>query len=220
MKLFFLLLLTILFSEVFAQQIKIGESTSTFSVGSKPCISLVIPYANVELASDALKSLMKDWGKHKSSKGEHVVLQGSSKTLGAKPFDAYATISEEKNGESTTIYFAVDLGGAFLTKKDHADQYQLWNKRLQEFGVKTASESVSIELATANEELKNLNSDQKKLEKDLQDYQSEIEKLKKQITDNEKKIEENKKDQGVKTNEIKTQETKVNAIEKKKKSIN
>ena len=49
---------------------------------------LSIPFATKEQVEDALKSLMKDWGKHKTHKEEHTVLIGSSKAVGDKTFDA------------------------------------------------------------------------------------------------------------------------------------
>ena len=110
-----LLLLFALISSVisFSQEVVISESDYTFSLGNKSAIMVSIPFATKEQVEDALKSFMKDWGKHKSSKGEHTVIQGSSKAMGDKLFDAYAVITESK-GEQFSIQFGIDLGGAFL----------------------------------------------------------------------------------------------------------
>ena len=83
---------------------------------------LSIPFATKEQVEDALKSLMKDWGKYKTHKEEHTVLIGSSKAVGDKTFDAYAVITEKK-GEQFSIQFGIDLGGAFLNKQSWFNKF-------------------------------------------------------------------------------------------------
>ena len=217
-KTFFLLFALICSVISFSQEVVISESDYTFSLGNKSAIMVSIPFATKEQVEDALKSFMKDWGKHKSSKGEHTVIQGSSKAMGDKLFDAYAVITESK-GEQFSVHFGIDLGGAFLNKKDHPAQFAVWAKSLTDFAVKTATNIVDNEESIAKDVLKSLTSDQTKLEKDEKDYTTEIESLKKQIATNERLIAESKTNQANKQAEIKSQAEKVSALEKKKKAI-
>jgi hypothetical protein len=217
-KSFFFLFTLICSALAFSQELEISESNYTFSVGNKPTIMLSIPFATKEQVEDALKSLMKDWGKHKTHKEEHTVLIGSSKAVGDKTFDAYAVITEKK-GEQFSIEFGVDLGGAFLNKKDHPEQFDVWSKLLNNFGVKTATSIINNELDEANRAQNKFISEQKQLENDIKDYQNDIEKMKKEIVDNEKRIEETKSKQIAKQADIKKQEEVLEALRKKMKSI-
>jgi hypothetical protein len=202
----------------FSQEVIISESNYTFSVGNKPAIMVDIPFATKEQVEDALKSFMKDWGKYKSHKDEHTVLIGSSKAVGDKTFDAYAVITEKK-GEQFSIQFGIDLGGAFLNKKDHPEQYVVWSKLIKDFGVKTVTSLINKELDAANEVQNKFMSEQKQLENDIKDYQNEIEKMKKEIADNEKRIEETKSKQTAKQADIKKQEEVLEDLRKKMKAI-
>jgi hypothetical protein len=184
-KTFFLLFALICSAFAFSQELEISESNYTFSVGNKPAVMLSIPFATKEQVEDALKSFMKDWGKHKTHKDEHTVLIGSSKAVGDKTFDAYAVITEKK-GEQFSIQFGIDLGGAFLNKKDHPEQFAVWSKLLKDFGLKTVTSIINNELDAANQVQNKFISEQKQLENDIKDYQNDIEKMKKEIVDNEK----------------------------------
>ena len=217
-KIFFLLFALICSAFAFSQELEINESNYTFSVGNKPTIMLSIPFATKEQVEDALKSLMKDWGKYKTHKDEHTVLIGSSKAVGDKTFDAYAVITEMK-GEQFSIQFGIDLGGAFLNKKDHPEQFGVWSKLIKDFGLKTVTSIINNELDAANQVQNKFISEQKQLENDIKDYQNDIEKMKKEIVDNEKRIEETKSKQIAKQADIKKQEEVLEALRKKMKSI-
>ena len=219
MKKTFVLLYALISSIIgFTQEIVLSESDYTFSVGNKPAIMVSIPFANKEQVEDALKSFMKDWGKHKIHKDEHTVLIGSSKEVGDKNFDAYAVITEKK-GEQFSIQFGIDLGGAFLNKKDHPEQFAVWSKLLKDFGLKTVTSIINNELDAANQVQNKFISEQKQLENDIKDYQNDIEKMKKEIVDNEKRIEETKSKQTSKQADIKKQEEVLESLRKKMKSI-
>ena len=179
---------------------------------------LSIPFATKEQVEDALKSLMKDWGKYKTHKEEHTVLIGSSKAVGDKTFDAYAVITEKK-GEQFSIQFGIDLGGAFLNKKDHPEQFDRhYGYKIEELQ-KTVTSIINNELDAANQVQNKFISEQKQLENDIKDYQNDIEKMKKEIVDNEKRIEETKSKQTSKQADIKKQEEVLEALRKKMKSI-
>ena len=111
------------------------------------------------------------------------------------------------------------MGGAFLNKKNHPEQFDVWSKLLKDFGVKTATSIINNELDVANRAQNKFISEQKQLENDIKDYQNDIEKMKKEIVDNEKRIEEAKSKQTAKQADIKKQEEVLESLRKKIKSI-
>ena len=67
------------------------EKNYNFSEASNVnSIVVEIPYANNDFVNGRLKKLLKGWGKHKESKGEHSSLMVEMKDMGKMPFNVYA----------------------------------------------------------------------------------------------------------------------------------
>ncbi len=207
---------TTLFS--FSQKINLKETNASFSVGSKNAIVVTVPFGNKDIIEKEVKSLLKSWeGKYKDSKNEAQCIQGSLKSLGNKAFDAYIVTEDEK--DAISIALAVDLGGAYLTSREHQSQYKEFEKVMKQLGKDCANRSVEKELEVAKEILEDLTDDQKKLEKDKSDLEKDIENYKAKIADAENKIKENEGKQDRKKTEIGTQTTIVKEVEQKMKAI-
>src|SRR5690606_15637559 len=178
-----------------------------------------IPYADKKTADKELKDLFKSWkGSFSEKKGEMKADDCKNKKMGENTFDVFGTVVE--NGENgSKVMIAIDLGGAYLSSKEHSSQFKVMEGELKTWAIKTATTYVDEikkqeekNLADRQKELENLQKEQEKMEKEIEDY-------KKRIEENEKAIDQSKKDQEKKKDEIKTQEGVVQEVIKKKEGI-
>lgn len=196
-------------------EVKVTEENYSFSVGSKNCIIVTVPYGKMDIVEKELKNELKDWGgKYNSSKGEYTAMQASVKSMGAKPFDAYAR--PFASGDVVKVAVAIDLGGAFLSSNAHGAQFTAMKEKLKAFAVRAGKECVAEELKAEQKVLAGYEKEQKDLEKDKETLLKSIEDYKKKISDAEKKIEENTSNQSKKKEEITKQNEKLGEVEKKK----
>jgi hypothetical protein len=206
-------------SAVFSQDIKLTEETHYFIVGSKNALVINIPYGNKDIVEKQLRKELKDWGgKYDTEKGEFRAIQASTKFMGSKPFDAYVKIIVESD-QSIKIAFGFDLGGAFMTSREHGDRFKPMSDRLLAFARETSLTCIDEELDLENKNLSSFEKDQKTLEKDKEKLLEDIEDYKKKIVAAERKIETNLQEQNKAKDEIKRQKEKISDIEKKKKSL-
>ncbi|MBI1836976.1 MAG: hypothetical protein HYR91_06895 [Flavobacteriia bacterium] len=220
MKKYLLSIATVVVSIItFSQNVEIDERNATFNAGSRNAIYVSIPHVTVDFIEKKIKDEVKDWGgKYNSSKGEYTSMQAQIKEMGEKMFDGYAKIVSEKDG-NVVVAFAFDLGGAFMTSSEHKTQYSAMAAKLKDFGVNAAKDFVSEEIKDQEKILKSLMKDQESLVSTKSDLEKDIEDYKKKIAEAEKKIEENKSNQEKMKEEIKTQEVKVEEVNKKLKGI-
>jgi len=219
MKQFITAVITLISVSTFAgNEVKISEESEAFSVGSKNAIVVTIPFGKADIVEKELKNELKDWGgKYSSSKGEYKMMQGKLKAVGSKPFDAYAKIII--SGNEVKVAVAIDLGGAFLSSREHGAQYTAMCAKLKEFAIKAGNECVEEELKAEQKILSSQQKEQKGLEKDKETLLNSIEDYRKRILEAEKKVEENIKLQETQKGLIETQGKKVVEVEEKKKSI-
>ena len=181
---------------VLSQKIDIKEVSESFKNGQHNALEMIVPQAGLEQVEKALKSEMKDWGgKYSSSKKEMAVSQGSTPSMGTKPFDAYAKVSLTKEG-TVRVVIAFDLGGAYLNSSDHMSLYNAMATKLEILGVSTAKEAVSDKLKEASKEEQKLSNEQENLVKEKKDLENSIEEAQKRIEEAKKALEANKKNQG------------------------
>lgn len=195
------------------------KETNVNIEGGKNGFEITIPYADQKTVEKELKNLFKSWkGSFSEKKGIMKSDDCKDKDMGENTFDVFGTVVENgENGSKALI--AVNLGGAYLSSKEHPDRFKVMEKELHKWAVKTATEFVAeIEkeekkkLEDQQDELSDLEKEQKKLEDEIEDY-------KKRIEDNKKAIEESKKSQEEKKGEIKAQETVLQEVIKKKEGI-
>lgn len=216
----FLLFFVCFISFSFAQnEVRLSEEFQTFSIGSKNAIVVTIPFGNKEIVEKALRSELKDWGGKYDSKGdEFFVIQAVTKFMGPKPFDTYAKIISSQEG-NFKIAFTTDLGGAFLSSREHSDLFRAMSEKIQIFAKETAVKCVENDLDKNKDVLSDLEKDQRSLEKDKKNLEEDIEDYKKKIADAEDKIRTNNKNQDAQKAVIKTQQEKLAELEKRLKSL-
>ncbi|UKN00503.1 hypothetical protein K6119_12250 [Paracrocinitomix mangrovi] len=217
MKKLFTLALSLFTFSAFSQ-VSVKETNVNID-GAKNGFEIEIPYADVKACEKELKDLFKSWkGSFSEKKGVMKADDCKDKEMGENTFDVFGTVVE--NGEKgSKALVAVDLGGAYLSSKDHASQYKVMEQELKTWAIKTATIYVGeIEkqeeknLDDRKKELDDLEKDQKKKEEEIEDY-------KKKIEENEKAIEQSKKDQEKKKEEIKQQEGVLQEVITKKEGI-
>ena len=218
MKKIFTLALALMAINTFAQEVLIKETNVNVD-GSKNGFEIIIPYADKKTTEKELKDLFKSWkGSFSDKKGIMKSDDCKNKKMGENTFDVFGTVVE--NGDKgSKVLVAVDLGGAYLSSKEHSSQFKVMEGELKTWAIKTAT--VYIEEVEKEEE-KNLKDKQKELEdleKDQEKMEKEIEDYKKKIEENKKAIEESKKSQEKKKEEIKTQEGVLQEVIKKKEGI-
>jgi len=201
------------------QQVSLTQENQTFTIGNKNAYFLSIPYAGKAQIEEGLKSYLKEFGKVKAIKGEYKVLLGKDKNVSDKAFDIYALVITGKDGVSIAV-FAIDLGGAFMTSRDHPNQSEEMEKSLKKFGTDCANNAIDGEIQAEQKILKSLEKEQKSLDKGLLSFEKDIENYKTSIKDTEKKIEAVKSNQNKKKDAVKSQESKIESIEKKRRTLN
>ena len=156
-----------------------------------------------------------------SSKKELFADDCELKDMGDNTFDVYAKVTPGKEGE-VEVAMAVDLGGAYLNSRDHAEQYKVMEGMLHEFGVSATKAAIGNEMKAAEKvwegyekEQKDLEKDKERLEKSIEDNEKRIEDAKKEIEQAKKDIEQNKGDQEMKKASIKEQQGRVADVQKK-----
>ena len=202
-----------------AQNMRGQEKHFNFSVASNVNSLVVeVPYANKNFVEGRLKKLLKGWGKHKESKGEHSALMVEMKDMGKMPFNVYAQLTEGNN-EIISVHIGVDLGGAYLSKREHPEKYKIIEDEVTDFASDVVKDWISEELKNEEKILSQLEKDQKDLEKKKEHLEKEIEDFKKKIAQNEKEIKENIDFQGKKKEAIQLQDKKVKKVDQKLKEL-
>jgi exonuclease SbcC len=207
---------------IFCQKITVSDGNTDFSIGisgSKPSLQVTIPFGDLDVVEKMLKKELKDFnGKLDDKKNEYFVSLGEIKDLGKKQFDVYAKIIGSKDSP-ISVCWAVDLGGAYMEKSTHSEQYSIFKKRLEKFAESAAEASVDKQIEAEKEILKELERDKEKLVKEQENLKSDIEDLKKKITEKEADIHKAKGKEDGKKTEITAQENKLKTVEKRKEQI-
>ena len=206
----------------FSQKINVSDGNTEYAIGisgSKPSLQVSIPFAEIEVVEKILKKELKDFnGKLDDKKNEYFVSLGEIKDLGKKQFDVYAKIIGTTDGP-ISVCWSVDLGGAYMDKSLHFEQYTFFKKRIEKFAMEAAEASIDNQVEVEKEILKELERDKEKLVKEQENLKSDIEDLKKKITEKEADIQKAKGKEDIKKTEISTQENKLKTVERRKEQI-
>ena len=220
MKLFNLTTWLILLIPFSIQAQNLQENERTMSQGSKAGFSMNID----ELTTKDAEKLWIDFLKNTNAKtkkdrktNEVFADDASVPAISSNLMDIYATFTERN--KQTEIIVWVDLGGAFLARRQHPDKIDAFEQWLSEFGRRARVRK--IELEQEAEEL--IFKDQKK---EFDKLIKEEERLKKEITEAEQRINQAKKElevnnanQGNRRQEMERQQMKIQEIEAKKKRV-
>ena len=151
---------------------------------SRNSLTIIIKDAKTEDIKKAWKKQLKDL---KCKVNDKTFIFGDDcklKEMGSNTFDVYSVV-EEATDQGVKLVVAFDLGGAYLSKANHPDQYQVAEKVVYDFAVEQARELVRAEIAATNaiingfeKELSGLEKDKAGMESDIADHEKKIGELK------------------------------------------
>lgn len=206
-------------SHLFSQDIKVKESSGSFSAGSAPCLETKIYNNTINDVKDKWKEVLKDF------KNEKVKISGNEvigdniliKDWGNNPVDIYTSF-DEKSDKSIEMKVAVDLGNGNYLKNDR-DKQKFIEKLMKEFAIKQSIEPLEKQIKEQEKLLSDISDKQKSLEKknenlkkDIENYKEKIKKAEEDIKNNESEIEKKKQ-------ELATQQKALEELKKKKENI-
>jgi hypothetical protein len=198
---------------------KTKEQIKTFLLTFLDGLALISKHYSAIIRPIEDESFLKEFGKPKENKGEFIVLLGKEKKVSDKPFDVYARVMTGKDGLPIAV-FAVDLGGAFMNSREHPNQSEAMERLLIQFGIDCSNTGIDEEVKLEQKILKTLEKEQNNLEKGLSGYEKDIADYKEKIKETERKISDVKSNQAKKKDAFKAQESKIEAIERKRKTLN
>jgi hypothetical protein len=204
------------------QKINVTDGNTNYSIGisgSKPSLQVTIPFGDLEATEKLLKKELKDFnGKLDDKKNEYFVSLCETKDLGKKQFDIYAKIISSKDSP-ILVCWSVDLGGAYMDKSTHSEQYSYFKKRLEKFAAEASEASINKQVEVEKAILKELEREVEKLVKEQENLKTDIEDLTKKIKVKESDIQKAKGKEDSKKTEISAQENKLKTVEKRKEQI-
>ena len=214
--LLFLFVSTTIFSQY---KIGVSEKSAGFESGNHNAFTVLVYESSVKDVEKHWKKEMKDMKANVSvKKNEMKGDDAKIKDMGENTFDIFAIATETEKGIELSV--AYDLGGAFLSTSQHAEQSKIIKDIMYNFAVKTTKEGIRGILKKEEgvqhhleKEQENLVKHKEKLEKDIENWEKSIEKAKKDI-------EQNKKDQESKKKEIEAQTKVVEEVKAKEKAVN
>lgn len=202
-----------------AQEIKVKESSGSFSAGNAPCLEVRIYNNEVNTLKDEWKDILKDFKNEKVKVNGNEVIGDNIliKDWGNNPVDIYTSF-DEKSDKSIEMKVAVDLGNGNFLKNDR-DKQKLIEKMMKEFAIKQSIEPIEKMIKEQNKLVEDIADKQKSLEKknenlkkDIEDYKAKIKKAEDDIKNNEAEIEKKKQ-------ELAAQQKALEELKKKKESI-
>lgn len=209
-------------SVALAQEVKVKESSESFSNGSHNALITTVYVEDINKVQKEWKSKMKDFGYGDSKdKGKEYVFDNVKfKDLSNNPMDVYAKFEELKDEKSVKVYVAYDMGGDYVSSSAHSKEFEYMKKMMKEWAVKTSRDFVEDQMRDANKALEKLQDKQKDLEKDNKNLDGDIKNYEEKIKKAKEDIEKNKKDIETKKTEIEAQKKVTEAVKKKFDSIN
>ena len=207
--------------QLLAQEIKVKESTETFSNGAHNSLSVILYVTDVNLVEKEWKSQLKSFGYDKASEknDEYFFDNVLMKPLGDNTLDVFSKVDEIKAEKAVRLTAAYDLGGAYLSSAMHKDKFEYVKKMMHDFAVKITKEALDDQLKDAGKALSTLQSKQTALEKDNKGLADDITNYTEKIKKANDEITQNKKDIETKKGEVATQQKAVDAIKAKKESV-
>lgn len=201
------------------ESIKVSESNENVNGANNNCLVVTV-YASKDEVEKGWKDEMKSWkgGSFSTKKGEMIMDDTQIKDMGDNTFDAYARV-EEDGEDQCRLIVGIDLGGAYLSSKEHSDQFKVMEGIVYDFAVDATKDAIGAVLAAEEKILEDLEKDMKDLEKENEDLEKSIEDYKKKIEEAEARIEEIGEEKETKKEEIGAQEKVVEEIENKQKGV-
>lgn len=196
-----------------AQQITIDDVNKKMSQGKQSGLLVFIPGVNDNDAEKEWKKLIKDWdGKPEKKRGEVFADDVFLSSISTNTIDLYAELKDKNDGTEMIVWF--DLGGAYLSKSDHQEQWDRASSILRDFAYDLALAALEDVLKGEEKTLGNLEGDLGRLGRDRDNLLKSIEKWEDSIAKARQDLEKNQGDQDEMIKEIERQTKAVEAARK------
>lgn len=197
-------------------QAQISEKTVKMSQGANNALILEIPNADARLVADVWKNYMKDFydakPKWDRKAREWICDDAEITAIGrGNTIDIYANVEEKGNSALAYVWF--DLGGAYLSSREHGEQYAEAEKLLMRFALEVAREKTRGELEGEKDELKKLQRELDRLKSLNERYHNEIKRAEEAIKKAQEGIVENERLQEEMLQQIAEQQKAIDAVQ-------
>lgn len=194
----------------------------TMSEGIYEATVIQIPGLDKKVVGDLWETFLKDFygvrTKYNRKTKEYFSDDADIAAVGlGNTVDIYASVEDKGDGSELSVWY--DLGGAYMSVREHSERHLEAEKILLRFGLEAAKEQVRLEIKAQEKDLDGLQGDLKKLENDKDRLEREIEKAQEAIARAEKGLEENAQQQENKNAEIKAQEELIDTTKRKLKNL-
>ncbi len=219
------------FSSISAQiKFSLKEENRAMSAGSQNALVIELPNSSAKEVGNAWKDFIKKYkGKTKYDKRakeyftDNTIIKGVSDENNT--IDVYAKV-EDKGEAGSEIAIWFNLGGTYLSQKEHPDRFEAAKKTLEKFTEQLSADMFEDilkeeekKLKDMEKELKDMEKDKEKREKDIRDYKDKIEEMNNNIADAEGDIKENLEKQGEQKKAIDDQSKVIDELKAKIKKL-
>lgn len=183
--------------------------------GGRPCFRIDFAKTDEGLVEKLWKNFVKEQfdGKLKKDKktDEWSVLGLQSSIVSGDKFDLYSVV-ENYAGDGVTLFVWFDVGGGYLSRKDHPERTDNTVDALRQFYFSVRREVIGKELEQQADKLKDFEKKLKNLKKDNEDLHKDIENYKAKIKKAEEDILKNEQEQTKTIVDIETQKKTVEDV--------
>lgn len=198
----------------------IQENDRTMSLGSKPGFTITISDLDIkEVERLWIEYLKESKAKTKKDRKTNEVIadDGSFPSISSNLMDVYASFAERNKQTEMTVW--VDLGGAFLSRRQHPEKMDAFNQWLSEFGRRSRVRKVELELLSEEQIFKDQKKEFDKLVKEEERLKKEVTEAEQRINQAKKELEINAANQSNRRQEMEKQQIKIQEIEARKKRV-
>lgn len=203
------------------QEIVINEILQYMSQGEKTGLEVAILDAEPsDVESTWIKFMKRYKAKVTSSKKSVEVFADNANIpqISANTVDVYAIATKAPYGTKLSVF--VDLGGAFVSSRDHEAAFAAFERLLRDYAHEEAVRVVEEELKAQESVMKTLQKELESLLKDKDGYIKEIEKAKALIAQRESDIVNNEAAQETKRQQIAIQTEIIETVQQKRSQLN
>lgn len=198
-----------------AQKINVEEVNKKMSQGTNSGFMVVIPRVSSNDAEKDWKRQIKDWeGKAENQKGEVFADNVFLSSVSTNSIDIYAEFKDQDGGCEMFVWF--DLGGAFLAKSSHPDQWNMARDIIRDFAYNLAKAALEAVIRDEEKKLSDLQGNLERLAKDKENLEKNIQKWTEDIEQAKLELTQNATDQDAKAKEIEAQKK---ALEEAQKNL-
>lgn len=182
----------------------------------KAGIKLVMPSVHLSVANKNWEKYLKNFkGKTKTQKDGYFTDNGVVAKISPNTIDIYSEVDKYPEGTILKVFF--DLGGAYLNKTTHAEQYKAATQMLHDFGANESIAALKNKLIVEEKKMLTISNERKRLKEKSDQILKQITAAKEVITRSELMLREN---QSLQEKQDQDAVQQINKVERLKSDIN